>query len=536
MTFHNALTANHVTYAEAFADEAARLAGTYVAADIGKSYLQSDTGVQYRLKSITPLLFVQETGIDKTTADMDIYLDDTAGLDTNNGKTVSTPFKTFTRVFEEFQDKQIGHVVKIHVVAGTYTAFPSYLEFDFVPGGQIVIDGSNNTYPIIRSGNSIASFAGVGPPNVFGNELSTELTVSPSFPPGPGQYYGLFMDFLTGNYAGKILPIHTSGEIGSDTIHTMLDWYGFANGDTFNIVDCPVKIDVAHGITIKGNTAHKRVINTTSMHFVAAGVEFKCGNAADASETPLFLENMSTAFPFCKLIDIYDVDEFGIPLILNDTKFNMDFFTSGTLFDSSLEDWLVNGTHVLARDANFLDASDDLDVLISNQSFNGGITRLFCRRKVFAVAQEVNILYSFVGGITNKSGNAVYSNIKSTIKADNVAIFQLFWSGTALDLSNCSFFCEAVYIVQSGQPVSLYDHSYFRSRWLHGGTISADRALKIGWCSKFHIDLPASRTTILGTSGAIFWEFDESNTASWPNEGNFIQKAASFVVAPGSGA
>ncbi len=529
MTFHSKLTANHITYTGSFADEAARLAGTYVAADVGKSYLQVDTNTQWRLKSVSPLFFIQETGIEKTTADMDIYLDDAAGSDTTGDGSLALPFKTFTRVFEEFQDKEIRHTIRIFPVTGTYDEFPAYTELKLFPGGRVILDATKNAYTVSAS-YTIASFAGIGPPNVAGDELGTEITVA-ALPPGPDPHYGLFLHFKSGNYDGKVLAIAASGHPSPNTIRTMWDSLGFANSDAFDVVDCPVKIDVSHTISIVGISAHKHITEFFTIQLAVAGIEFKCG--VDSTKTPFFLENINAHFNFCKLIDRYDGDDFSIPLALSDVKFNFDFFTSGTFDDDNLEDWSTGGFQILGKNADPFIANG-FDVNLHNQTWGNRINKIFCRRRIIAATRYAGIMYSHIAGITNRP-SLDEGELRSTIRAENVLIHQVYVSDTCLELSNCCFFCDAVYIHQGGRPVDLADGSFFRSLWFHGDLISAAFALRIGWNSTFHIDLPSSRTTIIGSTGAIEWPFDSSTVVSWPSEGSFLQKAASFVVSPGEG-
>lgn len=502
-------------------------------AQIGQWCEQLDNHTFYKLVQLSPITWKQvNLTYEETIADMEIYIDFTSGNDDTGNGSVGSPWKTFTRAFRDIQHLQIKHVIKIFPTAGTYTDFPSYLDLHLLPCGRVIIDGSKNTYPIYAGPYTIDSFAGVGPATVGGYELATDVNTSPGLTGDPDEFYGKFMHFTSGNYAGQILPIAQSRIFGPNQIRTMIDRYGFANGNAFNVVDCPVKIDVSHGIVIVNSSSKKYISQANCVNFAVAAVEIKSGSDSDSSITALYLENLNVNFSFANIVDRYDVNDSGVPLTLHDVKLNYDTVSGSFYDDDNLEDWYTATFNILARNGEPV-LANGFDAIILNNVWGNWISKLFCRRRITLAATSMGFSSCYLGGISNRPGT-ISGYTKTTIIADNVFVYQKDFSHTVLELSNAHFICDALYIGAGGAPVTMYNNCFFRSKWFHGNNTYAV-AITLGWCSKFHIDYPSSRTTIDGTVGFATWEFDGSLLSVKPSEGAFVQKAGGFVVSQAGG-
>ncbi len=531
MPNHNTLTKNHVPYTGTFINENEReTADDLTTDDIGKTYRQLDDNSYWMLLSESPNPGWKrlDFNIESTTGNMNIYLDPVNGDDIANIGSQASPWKTFTRAFRDIQNLKIKHVIKIFPVAGTYTAFPEYLDLNFEPSGRIIIDGSMNTYPVISGPHTIDDIADVGPATIWGYAVGTDLDVLPA-PTSVDSLYGKFCQFTSGNYNGKLVSIIRNNHSINYNMRVHADYHGYQIGDTFNVVDCPVKIDVNHSITIKANDLHQYLSGFNTNNFLVAAVEFKIGGVATYDN--MFLENLNANFAFCKLVDSHTDDDDNIPLFLSNTRMNMDW-VSGYYYDSDLEDPFTNGFTVLAKNEN-PNLPDGNDLVYFNNSWPSGLNRIFSRRKFVCTSPSLDIVSCFCGGITTRPGD-IYGHTKSTIYVLDLLIHQIAFTENVFDLSNVVLYAESIYIVNGGAPVILYDDSFFRSRWFHGYTEQA-YAIYIGWNSTFHVDYPSSRTTIDGVTGFAAWQFDGSGLATKPSEGSFVQKADSFVSVQGGG-
>lgn len=466
--------------------------------------------------------------------DREIYLDAVSGDDANGSGSNSAPFKTFTRVFDDFKDRTISAVLKILPVAGQYTDFPERLELNFAPGGRVVIDGSGNPDVVINS-HTITGLNNVGPPDIWGDALQTELiTSSAGWTPGPDPYYGYFMRFKSGNYNGKVMPIWTSSNPTAYAIVTSLAFYSFGPDD-FDVVDCPVRIDVAHGISIVANYAGVQLQEAEGPQLCVAAVEFHCGDSSTYEVTPLELVNLSAVFSFSKLIDKYTADAQGVPLVLRNSKVDYDNVPANTFDDDELEDWFARAFYVMGKGGT-PSIDNGVDVMIHDSSWAGGIASLMCRRRIFTATRSAPIIYSACGGISTRGqSSAVWTPVVSNLFLDHVIIHQLHFDDTCIEAYNCHISIDHVYQVSGKLGLYMWNGSFCRVRWWHGGSVNYPFAAVIAACSDMYVENPsASRVSIIGSLGVIGWEWDGSYTAAWPGWGGFVQKAGSHLEVQGS--
>jgi hypothetical protein len=497
---------------------------------IGQWCEQLDNNTFFKLVQLTPITWKQvNLTYEKTIADMNIYLDFTSGDDDSGDGSIGSPWKTFTRVFRDIQHLRIAHVIKIFPAADTYTDFPSYMDLQFEPGGRIIIDGSVNSYPVVGGPYTIQSIFEVGNQTPSGYALGTQLTVTPTLPAASEPYFGKFMRFTSGNYNGKLVQIYTNRVYGPSTIRTIADYYDFQIGDTFEVVDYPVKIVVDHPIVIKGNDLNQYLTTVNTNNFMVGAVEFSIGNAGVLSH--LFLENLNANFAFCRIIDKHTITNDNIVLWLSNSRMNMDSPSGGLYVDSDLIDLFTNGLVISAKDGD-TDPPKGYDVAYVKNTWPGGINRVFSRRMFICTAPSLDISLCFCAGITTRPG--YFGQTKSTIYALDLYLWQKAFTSTVLELSNCVFRAQTVYQEGGGLPLLCSDDSFFDSLWYQGNT-SYIAAMSIHRRSAVHVNQPTSRTQIQGTSYFATWEFDGSGTASKPGDGSFVQKADSFLTVQGGG-
>jgi hypothetical protein len=491
---------------------------------IGKTVRVLDTNREFMLIQHDPaLIFEPLDAPAPLLADLDLYIDDAGGNDVTGDGSSGNPYKTFDRALQVLGNKIINKIVKIRPAAGVYTDWPEYFNPKYDVGGQIVIDASGEAYPQVAGPFTIGSIAGVGPADPFGDELATELTPTPAPSWTADQFYGKAMHFLTGAYANRILPIWKNT---TAAITTQLDLFGFSNGDTFDIVDYPVKIQLDHPMKIKADTVGEQLLDFTHPHFVTAGIHFEI-NTGDLLKVPMFLHGVSAVMTYTKLVDMYSTDKFGVPLILRDSKINFDFVEPGTFDNSELEVWF-NQDFAIHSLAGTPPAESGVDVVVIDSKFGDGLAKTSCRRSVFHAGESLQLLYCFIGGLTNSFSPGGFSTITCSSLLQVVFVEQIGYDDIVFNLSNQRLDCFECYIHKSGRPILLTDNSYFLAEWLHGGTINQAYALLIGRGSKFHIPDIADMT-LTGTSGAIEWEFDGATVSAWPAAGNFVEKVDSFV-------
>jgi hypothetical protein len=522
---------NHIGYGLSYPNQTAMEQGVneidgqvLAVRHLGKTARVLDTNRTFMLIAFDPVIIWQpEDAAGPLLEAVTMHLDASTGNDLTGDGSSGAPYKTFTRAFQTLENKNISHVVKMKPAAGVYDEFPEESELPMTVNGQVVIDASGETYPVIVAGLAIGTIADVGPQDIFGTALATELTPNAAPSWTVDQHIGKFAHFKTGAYANRVLPIWRNT---ATSIITDADYFGFQIGDTFDIVDAPVKIQVDHPIKIRGITIGENLTEFRFPELCMAGIEIEC-TTGDSSKSPLFLRGVSCVFNFCKLVDMWNADNFSIPLLLRDAKINLDFVPANTFDNTELEEWLNYNFNIFSN-AGAPPTAGGIDIATTESSIATGMNKVFCRRKIAALAPSVPIFYTFCGGITTIGFAGVFAGTTGNLFTDHVFVEQLNYDETAFYFSNFHVYFSATYIHKSGQPIELYDNGYVFAEWLHGGTINATHALKIGRASHLYIDVETD-VTLLGTAGAINWVFDNTNVAAWPTAGNFANKVDSYV-------
>lgn len=526
MVLHNTLTANHVTYAGTFATESARLNATdLTTADIGKEYLQADNDTHWMLKAVSPsLIWVQTDPVLKpsTSADVTLYLDSVAGSDDNDGSQLK-PLKTFTKAFRDILTKDIKDIVKIKVKAGTYTDFPSQPE-PKLSGGRIIVDASGEIYPKLAGPFTINTVVGDGPAGPFGYSLATKLTVSPDPSWTVDQYYGKHIHMLTGNAAGKVFPIF---ENASADIITYINLYNIQATDTFEIVDCPVTIQLDHNVIIKTDTPNTKLYSLNQPNIIFAGIKFEI-DTGSVYVPPLTFNDTSVVFTFCSLIDVYNADNESIPIFLNNSTVNFVPTPTNSLDNAELEDWYAYSFAILPLNG-VAPTEGGIDIAIVGNQASEGIASLMCRRQIYSDSGDDNLQWLMCGGYTNLYHYQSATPSKGSVLLSHVYIKQIGYNKKAMVFSAKKAIVEAVYIAKSDLPLDVFDGAFCKVWWLKGTNINNAYALEIE--SMSNVFLPdVSTVTILGSTGAIKFIFDNTTHVAWPTSGNFYSKVNSFVV------
>lgn len=521
---------NHVSYGLRYPNQTAMELGQgeidgQVLEDrhLGKTARIMDTGRMATLIQHTPTIIWQlQDAASPMLDDQEVHIAPT-GDDVTGDGTVGAPFKTFTRALQVIENKVVTKIFKIKPASGTYTEFPETNLIDPRISGQVVIDASGLTYPVVAGPFTVGTIAGVGDINPFGNYLATDLSPTPVPSWSVDQFYGKFLHFTSGNYANQILPMWKNTE---DTIRTKIDLLDFQVGDTFNVVDCPVRVEVDHPIFFQGLNSGYSSIDYLHPQLVIAGVHFKI-DVGSTDVYPFLLDNISAVMTYCNIVDMWAGDNFGIPLTVQHGKLNFDFLLTGLLDNSELEGWTEYCIQVFSN-AGASPTVEGIDVLILDSKFADGVNAVYCRRHVFGAGPSLYLLYSMCGGLMNSLYDYSQSVIASATWVATVFIEQIDYNWIALNISNNSVDIVELYIAKCGRAVNLYGHSFINSIWFKGAGINSAYALKIEKASSFHIALAAD-FSLMGTTGAIEWGFDGTNEALWPTAGNFVQKVDSVV-------
>lgn len=498
---------------------------------LGKVVNVEDTGRRFVFVQREPELVFQPIDAPAPLlADLDLYIDATGGDDLNGNGSLSNPYKTFTRALQVLENKEIDHVVKIRPKGAAtgqavYDEFPENNYLNILPGGDLVIDASGETYPVVAGPFTIDTVTGVGPANLFGNYEGTELKVTGSPAWTPDQFYGKFIHFTSGNYANRILNIDTNT---ADVVRVMMDLFTFAPGDTFNIVDAPIRVEVDHPIRFINTQGQNLQVSYFTPQLVIAGVEFRIDQGT-TDFSCLNITGLSAIMTYTKLLDMWDSDAYSVPLNLNAAGLNLDFLPPGTLDNTELEEWLNYSNQVVSMGGTS-PTEIGIDIALENTSYSAWCGGTFCRRYVFLGGVSGYISFSFVGGVVNFFGPNNVSPIASGLWLNVVFVRQPDYDAPALEVSGCNVAAIEVYIEKCGQAIDIGFNSYLQADWLHGNTtqISGQYAALVRPASSIYIP-DAANMTLLGPSGAIEWDFDGATHANWPTAGNSFQKIDSFV-------
>jgi hypothetical protein len=508
---------NHIEHYFPYVDQTARENDTSMQErEIGNLALVESDNTIWRLKQITPCIVWEfVSGPDETYKDFDIYLDPIAGDDLTGNGSASYPYKTFTRAFEDVP-YWIKHKIRILPAAGTYTEFPTTVINRYTDSGKLIIDASGETYPVSAGPFTVNTVSGVGGAVPAGYSLATDLQVSGSPGWSTDQWYGKYIHVLTGNWAGYVLPIWKNT---TDTIRTYADHYTFSNGDTFNIVDCPVYININNRVFVSGDS--ERLTDDydpldqdspSSPHFLVSGVKIRI----DKRE-PIIIKDVVSVMSFCNIIEGYDTDSDTFSLKLYNVSLNKEIIPSDSFGNNSLADQKAYSVNILPIDGA-VPLSQGNGLLIKNTDLGP----MLCRLSIFvANGRKMSFGAVFCGKIT--------SGEKAIISIRDSFIEQINYSTTALVASRSFIEIHTIYIITGSYAISASERSSIAAYWLKG-SIGGAYTLFImtgSYFTRFDTDVSA-----LGTSGAVYFFFDSSTHATWPTTGNsYDDGVGTWVIA-----
>lgn len=174
----------------------------------------------------------------ETTAPLNIYLATApdGGNDTTGDGTITRPFLTFNKALS-IVPRILRHKVTLFPKKGIYNGFPKD-NFFKAQGGQLIIDGSNETATIFKANCVVDSIVSIGDPENVGNDQAWKITgLAAAWM--PDKYCFLWVRFKTGACAGRYFPIwrNTATEVIIG-----LGAQGVLAADIFDIVFLPVQI------------------------------------------------------------------------------------------------------------------------------------------------------------------------------------------------------------------------------------------------------------------------------------------------------
>jgi len=474
------------------------------------------TGVALQVKKKPELTTLPA---EKTTADLEWYIDPVSGSDESGDGSAAFPFKSFACL--NLLPPVIENEVKIRPKAGSYSYFPTDPRFEFYGDGRINIDASGETYPVIAGPFTVNTVTPIGDP-YFGYEMANDVQVTGSPGWSVDEHYPYFIHMTSGNWAGYVLPIWKNT---ADTIRTYADWYGLAPGDTFNIVDCPIVIDVPDRIYWRGNIAKAFDFSGVAYREApATPVLLMCGvkiraNATRAKRNPFKVQDISAIFSFCSLINQDDTaTEFNkCVLAVYNTILNNQPLDSSSFDNTSLTDWYGYATQVSQKEGDPRDnASPDIEAA------DFALALVNCRGGFWCGGGFQS--YCMAGAFIN--WNTDFSDCGPTF------IEQIGFNSPCVTMQSVgSLVIRAVYVEKGGQPCENSFGGTVFAEWFKGNTpqITANYALKQKDATRF-IRNSVSDVTILGSVGAIEFPFNSGIHATWPAAGSSVNDTAGSIV------
>ena len=214
-----------------------------------------------------------------TVANMTIYVDP-AGNDTTGDGSIGLPYLTITKAYSVVP-KLVNHWVHIIIGAGTYTAFPSEVHNDFGPAGQLTFDGGE---PTAYSGPHTITTK-----TAYGDTIDVMLDLTVSGESWtPNEFKGKFLKITAGVW---VESMHVVISNTADTVRIASPLYAISNGETFNIVQPPVTVNITPGETVSVKGFHSAMDLTPRI-----GI----GSIAFASAASYFIARETVAvFPLC---------------------------------------------------------------------------------------------------------------------------------------------------------------------------------------------------------------------------------------------
>ncbi|MCP4674365.1 MAG: hypothetical protein GY854_02370 [Deltaproteobacteria bacterium] len=443
-----------------------------------------------------------------TTSELTIHLDSINGDDETGDGSSGNPFQSLS--FLERLPYEIRHQIKVTPKAGTYTGWPVNMKHRYVENGRIILDASGETFPVIAGPFTLSAATQIGPPSALGCSFATDIEVA-----GAGwasdEHYGKFMRFLSGNWAGYVLPVYKNT---SDAIRTYGDPRGYAAGDTFEIVDCPVTISTSDHVTIEGDGCFNEPLYGVSdispwgPHFIAGGVKF----VSDVGDRSFTFKDIVGYLSFCTFVD----SEKWVFFELYNSSINYQV-PPATVFDNpSLADWYACAVNIIPSNGA-LPTEDGSNIMLHNSQLGG-----------FTNHQRVDLRSSFRGGVSWCMIGGFTSEYSNGIQHIDTAYFeQVGYSTNAIDANGRTRIYSA-YI--NGCARALHSRGRTFAWWFKGENIANDYAVEVDEAGLV-VNRGGADVDIIGAVGAIEFPFSGTNHATWPALGAaHTDNAGSYVI------
>lgn len=434
-----------------------------------------------------------------------VYIDSSTTDETGNGS-AAYPFKTFIQAYDVLPREKIEHSIRWKPAAGTYTAFPDNLEINTVGTGKLIIDASGETYTQIAGPFTATAVNTVGQIVASGRHSATDIVVS-----GAGwsvdDYYGHHIHFLNGAYAGHVIPIFKNT---TDTIRTWANSYGLAAGFEFEIIEEPVKINIAHSARFISDVFRE------GANFYISGVNFNC-TANDMFEAAFQHKNISGIYPFVTFTTTENIVTFEYET----TKLNLFGPAGSGIFDNATFNTLWSSSLIMSNNGGTPPTS--YARTITSRRGNSYIGQVCTRGTIWNPGEIQNDLISVMC-----AGVESYST--GTELLSDMFIEQVGWSDYAIKAFVGFVFVDSVWIESAQAVFQLSNNVAIKIDNLKGNTVAADYAADIYATSSIRINHP-SVVTLIGQVGAYKFHFNSGTHVSWPTQGNSeTDGAGSYVL------
>jgi len=240
----------------------------------------------------------------KTQGNMDIYVS-TTGNDVTGDGTVGNPYATATRAIDDIP-LYVNHIVNVFFAAGVYSGWPKTVDVHTGETGEVRFQAVGS-YPVVAGPFAVVSRVAEG-------SYGYRYTVS-GVSWSVGQFYGLMIRYRTGANAGIQEFILKNS---ANSVSVMGPYYPLQPGDEFEIVNCPVRIEMPernYRIHSAADSAALGFQNDLG-HFVFAGIHLENTNVL--TQRNLSLQGPGTfVFSLAKVtgMTVDCRDDTGIPPI-----------------------------------------------------------------------------------------------------------------------------------------------------------------------------------------------------------------------------
>lgn len=490
----------HIDYVWVYRNAADREAGENevngldapITRDVGKLALQLDTRTVWRLWSVDPLDWGPENSQRVISEDVEYFIDPTIGNDDNDGLTVETPFLTLNRALSVVDGAIIEAEFRVTILGPSdFTELNEFYRVDFHGEGRIVVDASGVDPVVVAGPFTVDTVAGVGGVTTNGVATATDLTITPDPSWAVNEHWGNFILMTSGNWEGYRIPII---ENGSDFVRVAPDWFGWAPGDTFEIVREPVNVILDHELKLLN--APTNSVRATVQGFNFAGIRFI--KTAGITGRVIELENTGATFSFCTIIPETE----GGALFLDRTSLNFEAVPAGTFSGGpTFEDYFQLGFQIIPPQI-----SDEFILVIMRSSY---ISSAYLSGEISLSDEEAIVYYSQLKGIN-------FWN-QANLWTDHLYIDRVpgSWKAGIAGSQGLSFL-NNVYVHNAVGVYKNYQNGFCHCLWVEAGDIGThDFILTNATVVQIGSDVASS-----GTVAAIRFNVDNSDHGLPENPGD----------------